>query len=309
MTPTDDEIWRRYRRRKGVLWAIWDGPAAFVAACVLCLVLTIVVFQNRTVPVPGILTDTVAQRLDDMAGANSLTFQSADIGLSDGLHPRVVLRGASLKNPDGDLILDVASVDLTLDFEGLIFGKAQPRNIYFSGGLIDLERSRDGAYDLGLQSDQVSVQTPDLASLVGQVSGALANPAIEKLASAQIDGLTVRYEDNKSNRIWTFDGGRFSLTRPATGGLNARLDLAVLTGQGDPATLAIGFDQTATGTSSVTADLDGILSQDLAEQSQALGWLSLVDAPLSGSLRAQLDNGVADVLNATLDFGQGRIQV
>ncbi len=255
------------------------------------------------------LTDMVTERLQQAAGDNQLTFQSAEIGLSDGLHPRVVLRGAALADSEGAPILDVATVDLSLDFESIIFGQAHPRHIYFSGGLIDLVKNRDGSFDLGFQTDDAAVQSTDIQGFLAQMNAGLSHDAMTRLVAAQVDGLTVRYTDHQSNRSWTFDGGRFTLDRNRNGQVQTRLDLAVLTGRGDPATLAFSLDQTAVDRAAVTAHLDGIPAQDLAEQAPALQWLSLVDAPLSGSLRTELADGAAGPVNATLDFGQGQIRV
>ncbi|MGB1236357.1 MAG: hypothetical protein ACPG5U_11550, partial [Planktomarina sp.] len=295
--------WRRKAR-----WLLADLPLACLMAVALCIVLTLVVLNGRLISVPDQYLGAVRSSLKDAVPGFEVTFQSADIGLDNALHPRVVLRDVALTPIEGDTLLGLKSVDITLDGSSILRGQAKPAAVAFAGGLIEMQRDATGDFNLGMQSGSGSFQANSLADVFDQVEAAFDVPAFDTLTSVLINGLTLRYSDLRARENWTFDGGRFQVSRAADGtSLRMRTDLALLTGAGVPATLAVSYRRDGTQAATLTADLDGVSARDIAGQSPALAWLALVDAPISGSLRTQIDPAKQSPLFATLNFGQGEL--
>ncbi|MEM6308029.1 MAG: hypothetical protein AAF701_08590, partial [Pseudomonadota bacterium] len=292
-------------------WMVWvciGLPMAICMALLICGVLFVMALQNRSIPVPDRYVAQFNAQISDDVNGYDIAFDRMEVGLNHVLSPQITLLGATIAPHGGQSVFRLSALDLTVDGIDLAQGDFQITDIAFTGGVLRLQRDSTGAFNLGLNGQNDQIQARNTEDVFAAIAAVLNHPNLSRLARVDIDGMTVAYEDALTNTALTFDGGRFFASRHrATGTLQIRVDLALLTGRGDPATLAFSLEQSATGAGRISAELDDILSRDIAQQFPQLNALTLIDAPVSGSVQTRFDpQGIAPI-NATLDFSQGTI--
>ncbi|MFN3210963.1 MAG: AsmA-like C-terminal region-containing protein, partial [Roseovarius sp.] len=121
--------------------------------------------------------------------------------------------------------------------------------------------------------------------------------------------VSLRYEDERTGRAWTADGGRLEVTRDGDE-IRLRGDFALIGARDYATTLEMNYTgRLGTAASEVGLSFDDMPARDIAGQSPALAWLDAIDAPISGALRASLDaEGRLGPLNATLQIGAGAVR-
>lgn len=312
-TPIHIKAEKNRQRRKQVVRHVggillWLPVGAITAILTFCAIV-LAVLQERDVSLPAFLADPLYAQLQAALPNHSLEYDDASFGLSRGFNPRLGFSSLRIRNNSDQILLDLGAAEITIDAAALARGKFRPHNLLLSGGVFAVVRNADGSFDIGFNQEQNQRFAPDLGALLASIGPAFdGDAALAELRSLRLDQISLRYEDRKANAAWTFDGGVLEILNDS-GNLNIRADLAVLTGSGDPTTIALSYDRPKSGQASVSADLDNAGAADLATQSPALAWLGAIDAPISGGLRVQLDGDQLGPLNATLRMGAGRAKL
>ena len=279
---------------------------ALIWAALLCFGLLVAVIQDRTLP----LTESLQARL--RAGLNAkpnlpdITFEHAEIGLTELFNPKLILTGAQFSDVETGAGVRFGVLNVVFDGTALVFGKIAPKSVHLSDAIFNVTRKKDGSFDLGFAISGAGQAPKSLNKILDATEAFFRRPEFTSLELGQLDQLTVNYVDRLNSRAWTFDGGRASV-KQAAGVLQLRGDLALLTGGGELATLGLFYNGTSIGTGSLGAEFRDLSAQDLALQSKALTWLNFVDGNLSGSFRSARALGKLGVLNAILDFGKGSL--
>lgn len=156
--------------------------------------------------------------------------------------------------------------------------------------------------------------SPALAGL----RSVLAAPALSALSEARVEGLRLALTDQATGRRWQAQGGMLSLTRDGTRAeARASAELTAFAAGAAPGAtpvpagrLSIALAADAHGPAAqLQAALDGVPAAALAAQHPALGWLALVQAPVSGALKGGVDPlGQVAPLDLTLTVGAGAIR-
>lgn len=280
-----------------------------VLSVVFLLAACFVVLQDRTFPMPQIIADQTRAHIADVGA--QVEFDRMALGLQNGFDLRAILQGVRVNLDESSPALEMSSIDFTLDGMALAQGEMRPTSAVIDGGLVRINRLENGEFDLGFGAGAPALrQALSLDALLDEMVQVFATTPLERLGTLRVTGASVLYTDKRSNQSWTFDGGVISIARsPDVGAFQMRVDLALLTGQGDIATLAVSYSNARLENAMLSADFDGVEAKDLASQIPALTWLSAVDAPISGSLRDNLSKGDQTPLSARLDFGAGRITI
>ncbi len=278
-------------------------------ALVLCFAILGAI--DRPIAAPTWLRDKVEQQLNDVSEDVSVSFGELDFILNQGWQPQARVRNVVVSNASGEEIVGFSEADVQFAMRPLLSGQVNPKSIVVSGVFATLLRDMDGKISLrgGSALAAPSRKAGSLLELIEQLDAAFELPELDELASAEVQSLTLRYEDSQSERVWVVDGGRLRLNHDGND-LALSADLAVLGGGTEVATLeanytsAIGDAQAEFG-----LNISDIAAQDIALQSPALSWLSVLRAPISGALRSGVSaDGTLTPLNATLQIGEGAVQ-
>jgi len=287
------------------LWTVFATILSGLAAAYL-----VIIVAGQAMTAPEWLRDRVATRIEQNLGDLQISFGDIEMVVNRGWRPRVHLQDLVLSRPDGQALLQLSDAEASLSMRALMRGQFHPKNILLNGMFVTLQRGADGAVALSLGDVATPLErAPGMAQLVGTLDSVLESPLLQALQRAELDALTVRYEDLGSGRAWTVDGGRVEMAR-TKGELTVSGSFSLLSGRDYASTLELNYASTIGQTEAefgfVVAD---IAAQDIAAQSVALRWLEPLRAPISGALRGGIDgNGAVGPLSATLQIGSGVLQ-
>lgn len=268
--------------------------------------------QGRTVVAPDWLRVELVERINAPLNGQKIAVSEAVVVLENGWRPRFRLRGVEVLTATGSEIVSFSQVGGGIDLEALQSGRLALTSLDVSGVFVTLRRAADGGVAMttgAAQDSSMTQRASNVSELIGNLDDLLLRPELAGLTTAQVDGVTLRYEDEQSNRAWTIDGGRFRLDRDGTD-LQLSADLAVLGGGAQVATLEANYVGVIGAIASdFGITFSDVASRDIASQSPAFTWLGALDAPISGSLRGGLtETGTLKPLNATFEIFDGAIQ-
>lgn len=296
--------------RKSLARRVGGWALGLIVVVVLAAGLLLNFAVGRDIAAPDWLRAKITERINaDLTGL-SVRFGDMAILVDTDWVPRLSLRDVVLSDAAGTALASLSQAHSEVAFGPLLRGKVQPAAVTLSGARLTLRRSKDGAMGVAMGAASPAVQNaPNMAALVGQMDAVLERPHFAALRKIAANNLTIRYEDARAGRAWSVDGGRISLSREGEA-LTVRGDFALLGARDYATTLAMNYQgrvgQTA-GQLGVT--FEDMPARDIAGQTPALSWLAALDAPISGSLRASVDdNGALSGLSATLDIGAGAVQ-
>ncbi|HEY9039754.1 MAG TPA: AsmA-like C-terminal region-containing protein [Roseovarius sp.] len=299
---------RRRRRRKAGLWSLLS--MAVLAGATALVVLS---YLGTPVTVPEWLRVRITERINSQAGELQVDVQQMVVVIEKGWTPRLALRAVTLRGPDRRVIATLAELGGTARLRPLLQGQIQPGRIQLSGLQVHLRRDDTGGLGVQLGAEMGmgsgAGRPRDVPSLIAQIDAALERPTLASLDQVSADNMTLRYEDARTGRAWTVDGGKVSVAREG-GVLRARGDFTVLGARSYASTLEFNFSSRIGSTAAqLGMNFSDLPADELALQSPALAVLGALDAPISGALRARLDaQGRLGPLNATLQIGRGVLQ-
>ena len=291
---------RRKRRRKIGLWSLLS-----VAVLALMGVMLVLSYLGTPIVVPQWAQDKMVERINAETGDMEVELGRMVVVVERGWQPRIELSDVRFSQRDGTPIAALARLSGTLAMQPLLEGKFQPKTIRLSGASLGLRRAGDGRINIALGG----TGDADMREVIARIDRALQRPALAALSEVQADNIALRYEDARAGRAWNVDGGRISLTRDDAN-LRLRGDFTLLGARAYATALEMTFaSRIGDSSAEISVNIEDMPAGDIAGQSPALAWLGAVDAPISGALRATLeDDGTLGPLNATLQIGEGVLQ-
>ena len=198
---------RSFLRRFG----LWSVGITSVLVIVLCI--SILGMMGRTITAPDWVRGQIAQRVNAATPQVDVEFGALEVTLNHGWRPRARVRDVVLKNTDGAEIIRFSEADVQLAMRPLLRGKVKPKTISVSGVFATLLRDKDGKMSLrgGSELSGPSKEAANLPALIEQMDAAFEMPELSALRTADIQALTLRYEDARVGRVWVVDGGRVRL--------------------------------------------------------------------------------------------------
>ncbi|WP_136441286.1 AsmA-like C-terminal region-containing protein [Pacificoceanicola onchidii] len=304
MSETEQPVKKRRSRRKRA--AILAAPFVVLFG----LLLTAYIALAEPVAAPDWLRKRIEARIDKSVPGAKLGFGRMSVALSRKGQPRVILWDVDLRNTRGEPIAALSDIEAGFSPLALLRGKPVLQSARVSGAFLTMRRDAQGRFGLALGDVFASgTAAPDIPEILTRIDQALADPRLAGLNAFEADALTLRYEDIRAHRGWTADGGRIRFARE-DGKLRISGDVAVLGGGNRVSTIEVSAESPiGAPTLEFGLRLGDLWSRDIATQSPAMAWMDLLDAPISGALRAGLDeSGSLTPLNATLQIGKGVLQ-
>lgn len=298
-------------RRRWRLWTLLR-PLFLIAAIPLILILILpILLIGQEITAPTWIKSRVEAQAESVLGGGSLSFDEITVTVGTDLHPIVRLHRAELRDAQGQLIARVPGIDALVSPRGLILEReVLPQEIRLTGAEVALLRNQDGSVAVAFDAGAVVAgQAPTFVELLRGVDAAFDVPSLAALESVRSEGMILNFTDARARRSWLVDGGLVTLDLR---GDRLRLDgaFSVLSGRDFVTQLAMSYESPR---GALEADLalnaTDVLAADIATQSPALSFLSLLDAKVSARLRLRIDaDGALGPLSATLEGGQGALR-
>ncbi|MFQ6552445.1 DUF3971 domain-containing protein [Aestuariibius insulae] len=277
-------------------------PVAFaIAATVLLL--------GQEIRAPTWVKDAVSERASEVLGSGSLDFGSIYVTIARDLHPTVRLSDVTLTDGDGQQLARLQSLEAGVSPRGILLESAAlVQTLDLIGAEFQLRRAPEG--DLAVSFDNLqgtASQTRSLPDLLDSLDAVLDARALSALTEINVRGVVINYLDERSDRRWLVDNGRIDVD--LTEGRRLSADLALLSGRSFASTLRLTLTRPrGARQTDVALAVDRIPAVDLASQSPALSFLSVIDAPITGAVRASLSPaGEVEDVSGTLEIGAGAL--
>ena len=299
--PTVKPVWRSVVRGLAILLAV---PVVFAIVVGVLLI-------DRDVRAPQWLQTRLESSATQMLNGGSLEFGEIRLNVGRDLHLRARLSNAVLRDADDVTLARLPSVDALISPRGLLFRReVLVQEVIVSGAQVGFLRAADGSVALSFETNGAAVgQADNFVELLDDIDAVLAGPALEALELVRAEGLIVNYSDARANQSWTVDGGVVTLDL-SSGVTSLRGAFSLLSGRPFVTDVSLFFDSPDNRrAASMGFTVRNGIARDLAVQTPALGWLSVLDAPVNASLRASIDDeGGLGPVYASLELTDGLIQ-
>ncbi|APO86460.1 DUF3971 domain-containing protein [Marivivens sp. JLT3646] len=299
--PKVKPVWRSVVRGLAILLAV---PVVFAIVAGVLLI-------DRDVRAPQWLQTRLESSATQMLNGGSLEFGEIRLNVGRDLHLRARLSNAVLRDADDVTLARLPSVDALISPRGLLFRReVLVQEVIVSGAQVGFLRAADGSVALSFETNGAAVgQADNFVELLDDIDAVLAGPALDALELVRAEGLIVNYSDARANQSWTVDGGVVTLDL-SSGVTSLRGAFSLLSGRPFVTDVSLFFDSPDNRrAASMGFTVRNGIARDLAVQTPALGWLSVLDAPVNASLRASIDDeGGLGPVYASLELTDGLIQ-
>ena len=267
-----------------------------------------VLASGRPVVLPvWAVAETEARMNRALDGRAQVSLGGAAVVFGAGRLPELRVFDLRIGRPEEGGAILLPEVQARFAAAPLLQGRIAPVAVRVSGAQLALRRGADGRIDWDL--GPAASQTPgSLADLLARIDAFFAQPALATLDRIDAEALSLTLDDRRSGRVWTVGDGRVTLIRDAQ---ETILDAALaLVGGGSAlssARVILAAPHGGQG-ARIEARVEAVAAADIAAQTPLLGWLGVLDAPISGDLRAGLSaDGTLARLDGALSVGTGAL--
>ena len=296
---------RRWLRRL-VLWCVMS--LAVLSVLVLALGVWLL---DREVKAPRWLQDRVEAAAGDILSGGSITFGQIYLILGKDYHLRVRLQDTVLLDAEDRQIARIPGINTLFSPRGLLFEQELlVQEVDLLGPELSLRRLVNGEFAVAFDAAATPVQQAEtLPELIEQIESALDIAALEALERISATGMIVNYADARAGRNWSMDGGalELALTRNDIA-ITGTLD--ILSGRPFVTGIEVAYRGNRQGLSAaMSATVTNAVAEELATQSAALSWLTVLDGPLNGQITGRVNEaGILAEVAADLDIRDGMIR-
>lgn len=294
---------RRHRRRsKGVgLSIVFSLTVAGFIFFFLMLALS-----GRIMPIPDILRAQIEERANDQMTGAPISLGSMGLGIGRDGVPLIYLSNIRLGERADMAAAELNLVGAKLSPGRLLRGEITASELVLAGAQITIRRTADGSF--AFQSGADGTQDQSIAEVLERVDRVFASPALSALSTVEAGGIVISLEDARSGRIWQATNAT-AVFRRAESGLTVSITSDVFNGTDQVAgvQLSLALNRT-TRNVDMGFRITDMPAADIALQAPVLSWLSVLDAPISGSVRTQIDaTGAVNTLAGTFDIDGGAL--
>ncbi len=301
-TPDPPRPRRRFRRARLGLWTVL--ALAFAGALGGFGWLS---YSGRAISAPDWLTARLVQRVNDRLPGGRVSLGRLQLRIGGDGRPRARLGNLGIFDAGGAEVARLNDVGVQFSLAALLRGRIEPLSVDLTGAQVTLRRRVDGRFDIS--SGAGATTTATLPVLLDRADAAMQLPTLARLERMGATELTVTLEDARSGRLWQITDGKLGLRRGERG-LDLTVNFDVFNQTEELAVTTIGLrTDFASSRASIGTTFANAAARDIALQSPALSFLGVLDAPISGALRAELDDtGALESLAGTLQIGAGALQ-
>ena len=303
MSDTTPQTPPRPKRRFGI-WMLLSLALLAGLAGIAALSLT-----GRMIALPDWVTQRIEERVNATTAPVSVRLGGVDVFFSTSGVPQVHLRQVVISDGAGRPVARVPEASAVLAPGPLMQGELALQRVALTGAELTLRRASDGSFDLALGDAVVPVQRAEsLMDVLDGIDRVFLNPVLSGMEGVSVEQLELSYEDARAGRVWNVENGLLTLDQTPDE-VALRLFFSLRNDRGVPSEVALSFD-TVKGSpeTRVSANFSDMAAADIATQSPALAFLSVIDAPISGAMRSGVTpEGALAPLSAALEIGEGAL--
>lgn len=270
----------------------------------------IAVLRDREVQIPQRFASKVLSEVNSLSSPYFVEAGGVYLSLDDGFVPEINISGVDLLFPSKEPLLSFNSLKAKFSLVDIISGKFRVSSVTLDSANLSIVRKNNGSLNLEFGAENIFENDYfDLVAVLNKLDEYFDVDEMERFQELNLFGLTAQFEDQRAGKIYTIDGARVRLDRQDQA-LVMGFDLALLSGGEGVATIEGNFKSTIGQLNSEFGLLlNEVSAQDIASLSPEFGWLSVLEAPISGALRGSLDKyGKLNPINATLQMGSGSLK-
>lgn len=271
--------------------------------------LAILAFTGRMVALPDFVTEKIEQRVNAAIAPVTVRLGGVDIFFERDGVPQVHLSRVTVSDASGRPVASLPEISAVLAPGPLMSGQLALRRVALNRAELTLRRAPDGSFDLALGETAVPVSHAEsFTDVLDGIDKVFAHPMLAEISGLSAERVGLTYNDARAGRIWRIENGLLALTQGETD-IGLQLFFSLRNDQGDPSEVAMSFD-TVKGSpeTNISASFSDMAAADIATQSPALAFLSVIDAPISGAVRSGVTpEGELAPLSAALEIGQGAL--
>jgi hypothetical protein len=294
---------RRRRGRLGVWQVVWALTVSTIVA------LALLSMSGLPLRLPDWGTDRIETAFNERLGPLRLRLGSTELLVGTDGRPRVQLRNVEILDGTGNSVAMLNELGAGLSPAALLRGRLEPDGVRLGGAQITIRRSAAGEISIAFGGPGTIGATPGIADAAEAIDTVFASGVLAGLGDIEARDVTFTLEDARSGRVWqATDGALLVANTPER--LEITVESEVFNGTEELARVEFAYrSERASPAATLEVRFENAAAADIALQSPALAVLSLLDAPISGSMRLAVDReGDLDTLAATLDIGTGRFR-
>lgn len=307
MAKTDTDTPRPPRRKRARRFGIW--LLLSVALLAMVFLIAVLSLTERSLLMPDWVTSRIEHRLNKDLAPVGLQLGAVEVEFSRHAPPQVQLQDVTLSDGAGRPLVQVENLETTLSGGDLMQGSVVVRHLALNGAHFQLRRDALGEFDLALGETVTAVEAASLSQALEQVDAALSVPALAAIETVSVEALELTYTDARAGREWHVWDGLLALEQTDETA-SMQLFFALTGAHGTASEVAINFEKDKNSlTSRMSTNFSDVPAGDIATQSPALAFLSVIDAPISGAVRTGVNaDGSLAPLSAALEIGEGALR-
>lgn len=258
---------------------------------------------------PESVTRQIERAVNARIDGARLSLGSVEFQVDEGGRPRFRLRNVVVSDEAGNGIAHLNELGAGFSLPALVHGRLEPTVIRLAGAQITIRRSADGAFSLAFGGAGEIAGGAGVGAVLDTIDQFFSRESVEATRRIEARDLTIALEDARSGRIWQATGGTLTVSNePDAVAITVVSD--VFNGTEDLAEVELSLRSEKSGPdATIGVRFENAAATDIALQSPALALLGILDAPISGSMRATLGrDSTLSSLAATLEIGEGRLR-
>ncbi|MGV6810649.1 MAG: YhdP family protein [Brevirhabdus sp.] len=297
---------RRRRSRRGRLGIVLIAAVAFM---VVLAGLGWTVLSGRGVVAPDWVTERIETTINAGYEGGHVEVGRIEVALKANLAPYIALRQVQLFDDTGRELLALPHVQATLSRTALMQREFLPSEVLVSGARVSLLRDEAGVLNFDLGGEAASTGfNGNFGDVLMALDTILDRPMLAPIEKIAMERVVISYSDAGLGRSWNVSDGAVTFRKDESH-LLIDVEAPITNDTGNDTRLAVSLEtRRGSASAQMSASLEHVPARDIAAQSRALSWLSVLEAPISGWLRASTDAaGEFEGLNGTLEIAQGAI--
>ncbi|GAA3872410.1 DUF3971 domain-containing protein [Celeribacter arenosi] len=303
--PQDPDIpppdTHRHWSRRVMLWAL-----AFVAFGALFATFGTLALTGREIVLPARLTERIETRINRDFDSGQVSLGRVVVMVDRNFIPRVTARNVGIRDASGVELARLNSLRAVLSREAVADFRFEPDVLRLSGAQIVIRRRVDGSFALDFGGSARTAGSG--AEVLQAIDDAFLTEPLSGISRVEARELTVTLEDARTGNIWQATDASVVLSNHPDS-VDITVNFALFNGTEDLSDIEISFSTQKTSlASSISLSADRVPASDFALHSPALSFLSVVNAPLSSNLRAEIDSsGTLSRMFGTIEIGAGHV--
>lgn len=298
---------RRKRRSKGRSGLGFAGYFSLFVAGVVFFVLALAV-SGRTVPVPDFARAKIEEALNKRLEGDPLRLGKMEIGVDRQGVPQLLMNDIRLADAAGGAVAELNWLGAELSLERLLKREFAAERIYLTGAQITVRRTASGRFTVAAGS-ALGDEEQSVSEALAGIDELMTTGELASLSEVVAGGIVITLEDARSGRIWQATNAAATLRKTGEA-LSLSVTSDVFNGSDALARMQVSLNRSrATGHVQFGVVVNDMPAEDIALQSPVLSWLGVLDAPISGAVRTELDEaGTLVSFAGTLDIADGALQ-